>query len=195
LLLAVSGLIVFVILPVIFNRQFRQLFLRKFESDFNDDYFLINIGNNNTGDLKTSYRYLYTDVVSGSVTSTSGKTSTLRLFFSNGRKYQCTFIDESKDAEANYENNVAFSFIKKLIRINENIVLRPSFYASKGGTVAIIILTIIAIVAFTMQIILVPKSLPFSLFAALFLYIQIIVRRKRDRETYQEYIDKIKREE
>lgn len=180
--LAVLGFIVFIIVPLILIKTLQKRFLKKIVFVFENESVLVQIFNLKTESLEREYRYNYNDIKSCILSSTSNRTSTIKLYFSKAAKFQCTFINEKGDTE----NNYSLSVFRELHLSNANIELSPPFYASKGGIAALIILTLLLITDIIISLLYKPGSLPFSLFVGVALYIQIIVRRSRDIETFKQ---------
>lgn len=181
--LAVLGFIVFIIAPLILFKPLQRRFLRKVVFTFNDKCISVRISNLRTENIEREYQYSYSDIKSCTLSSSSARTSTIKLFFFQSQKFQCSFV--SQDDGNN--SNVSLILFKTICSFNKNIKLLPPFYASKSGIVALIILTILLITAITVNILYKPSALPFSLFMGVALYIQIIVRRKRDIEAYKQF--------
>ncbi len=182
-LLAVSGFIVFIIAPLILIKTLQKRFLKTIVFVFNNESLLIQIFNIKTESLEKEYEYNYEDIKACVLSSTSNRTSTIKLYFSQTPKFQCTFLNEKGETE---KNNYSLSVFKELHSSNANIELLPPFYASKGGIAALIILTLLLITDITLSLLYKPGSLPFSLFVGVALYIQIIIRRSRDIETFKQ---------
>ncbi len=186
-LLAVLGFFVFIIAPLIFNKPLRLKFLKQIKFTFDEDFVLLEIFNYGTGILEKQQQFKYTDIHSCVLSSTSKKTSTIKLFLQDSKKVQWTFVNEGKVKEdtSDVDNNVSLAVFKEMYTLNKQILLLPPFYASKGGIIALIILTGLFITAIIMNIIYYSKSQPLTLIMGASLYLQIIFRRKRDIELFK----------
>ncbi|WDF81196.1 hypothetical protein PQ469_14385 [Mucilaginibacter sp. KACC 22773] len=186
-LLAVLGFFVFIVAPLVFNKPLRLKFLKQIKFTFDDEFVLLEIFNYKTEMLEKQHHFKYEDIQSCVLSSTSKKTSTLKLFFQDSTKFQCTFVNEEKIKEdtSEMDSNVSLAVFKEIYSFNKQILLNPPFYASKGGITALIILTGLFIAAIVMNIIYYSKFLPFTLIMGASLYLQIILRRKRDIELFE----------
>jgi hypothetical protein len=180
--LAILGFLIFIIIPLFSIKNLQTHFVRKVVFHFEQEAFVLQIFKPKTEILAKEFKYEYKDIKSCVLSTTSSRTSTIKLFFFQGRKLQTTFFSEKKNADTN-QGLIVF---KRLYSFNQNILLLPPFYASKGGIVALVILTSLFIADIAVNILFKPAILPFSLFIGAALYIQVLVRRKREFQLFQQ---------
>lgn len=186
-LLAVLGFLVFIVAPLVFNKPLRLKFLKQIKFTFDDEFVLFEIFNYKTEILEKQQQFKYTNIDSCVLSSTSKKTSTIKLFLQDSKKIQWTFVNEGQEKQdtADVDNNVSLTVFKEIYTFNKQILLLPPFYASKSGIIALIILSGLFITAITMNIIFYSKFIPLTLIMGASLYLQIILRRKRDIDLFK----------
>jgi hypothetical protein len=189
--LAIIGCIVFIIVPLVFNKPYRMRFMKILTLTFKADTVDFTISNFNTHEIEKEFPLEYKNIKSCTLTSTSKKTSTIRIFLYTGRKIQYGFVDEGDEDKIPKDNNVSLDVFKQLYLFNNTIVLLPPFYASKSGIAALVVLTVAFIVAIVINILYKPIAIPSSLFSAFALYLNIIVRRKRDIRIFKEMTESL----
>ncbi len=185
--LIILSFFIFIISPIVFNKPLSKLFFKEIHLIFEERIVRIEILNFKTKQIERDYQFSYEDIKSCILSSTSARTSTIKIFFYHSNKFQCSFTDESKEI-INKDNNLSFEVYRNLYFFNNRITLLPPFYASKNGKTALIVLTIIMIIAITENIVYKPQAIPFSLLIGAVLFLQIIARRKRDIEIYNKQI-------
>ena len=187
--LLIFGFFISIIAPIIFNRKIRKLFLNQAQFFFSDKQLDIKIIKFKSEKLEKEYHFYYEDIISCFISSTSNRTSTVKIFLRDKRKFQCSFIDESKEIKE--DNNVSFEIYKQLRSYNNRIILQPAFYASRRGKVGLMIFTILLIADLIMNVVFKPNLIPFSLIGAFAVYLQALMRWKRDTEIYNKQIESL----
>lgn len=180
----VIGYIIIMLSPFILKKQFRKKFIKKATLKFDKERLLIKQFNVETNASEGMVVYGFNEIDSYKIfSSTKNDLSKLTLKSIDGRKIKYTFINQKHDCS---ENDIAF-VIRRCIREynmekgeDGKISLIPNLFATKAGQFYIVVLTVLLGVAIIMQLIYKPKTIPFSLFAALAFYLQILVQRKKD---------------
>jgi hypothetical protein len=179
------GIFIFWICPtLLFQKKFRNSFTRKATVKFSSDYFSVEIFNRKTEELEHTDNNRLSEIKSfKAINSTKDDSSFLKINFKNGNKAAYTFLGQGKNDSNTDITNLVVNYIHSYNSTqseSEKITLAPNLFASKAGTFYIAGLTILLIIALSLQLIYKPKTIPFTLFAGIFLYIQIIAQRKRD---------------
>jgi hypothetical protein len=191
LLLSLILLFIFWACPFLFQKQFRKYFTRKATVKFCSDYFSVEIFNRKTEKLEHTGNNRFGEIKSFKViNSTKDDSSFLKINFKNGNKAAYTFLGQGKNDSNTDITNLVVNYIHSYNGAQsetEKITLAPNLFASKVGTFYIAGLTILLIVALSLQLIYKPKTIPFTLFAGIFLYVQIIAQRKRDVKDFEDF--------
>jgi hypothetical protein len=179
------GIFIFWICPtLLFQKKFRNYFTRKATVKFSPEYFSVEIFNRKTNELETIDNNNFSEIKSfKAINSAKDDSSFLKINFKNENKVSYTFLGQGKADRTTDITKLFVNYIHSFNNIqtgSEKITLAPNLFASKAGTFYIAALTILLIIALSLQIIYKPKTIPFTLFAGIFLYIQIIAQRKRD---------------
>lgn len=184
LLLSLILLFIFWLCPFLFKKQFRKFFTRKATVKFSSDYFSVEIFNRKTEELEHTDNNRFGEIESfKAINSTKDDSSFLKINFKNGNKAAYTFLGQGKRDSKTDITNLVVNYIHSYNSAqseSKKITLAPNLFASKAGTFYIAGLTVLLIIALSLQLIYKPKTIPFTLFAGIFLYIQIIAQRKRD---------------
>jgi len=187
-----AGLILFwVLLPLIFLKRVKKLFSRKVAVRFYEDHFSMDVFNRSTGSLeKTEDTYFSALQAIRIFNSAKDDSSRLSLYFKTSEKTRYTFWGQNaEEGEAGITDLVA----DRIIAYNASqaeagrIQYMPGLFASKKGTLYIVLLSLLLLVIFALQIISKASAIPFTFFAGLILYLQIIMQRKRDKKDMEKF--------
>jgi len=182
--LSLISLFIFWICPFIFQKQFRSLFTRKATVQFCEKLFSIEIFDRKTGELVSRDENRFEEIKSfKALNSSKDDSSYLKINFKNGSKVAYTFLGQGKTGGetditklmVNYVHSYNDSQIE-----DEKITLIPNLFASRAGSYYLAVLTILLITAILFQATYKPKTIPYTLFAGIVIYLQILAQRKRD---------------
>jgi hypothetical protein len=182
IIIALVGVFIFWLGPtVIFAKQFRNLFIRPITVKFEASSFSIKIFNKDlklTREENIKYKNIR---FFKAINSAKDDITFLKIKFKDGKRVAYSF------SEDNEEDSTVSSLIIKHIQeynktqnANDRVKYAPPFFASKSGFYYIVGLIIIFGVAIILQILFAPVSLPFTFFASIILFLQIMAQRKRD---------------
>ncbi|MDP4211979.1 MAG: hypothetical protein Q8918_08125 [Bacteroidota bacterium] len=187
-----GGLILFwILLPLIFLKRVKKSFSRKVAVRFYEDHISVDIFNGLNGDLeKTDDTYFNTLKAIRIFNSAKDDSSRLSLYFKTSEEKRYAFWEQNaEDGEAGITDLVA----DRIIAYNANqdeagrIQYMPGLFASKKGTLYIILLSLLLLVIFALQVISKATAIPFTFFAGIILYLQIIMQRKRDKKDMEKF--------
>ena len=182
----IIGIFIFSICPtLIFQKKLRKLFTRRAEVIFCKGSFTVKFYNRKTDELERKDENIFDEIKSfKAINSTKDDSSFLKLVFKNEKSVVYTFLEQQSDGDK-MTNIIELVNIRiRAFNAEESesfkIALSPNLFASKAGTYYIAVLTALLTIVFTLQIVYKPKTIPITLFAGAFLYLQIIAQRKRD---------------
>lgn len=187
--LAIIGLTTFVLVPIIFSKTIQSKFARTIIFEFENNLLSIALYNPVTNILVKSYNVYYSDISSCIISSTSIKTSTITIFIGDGKTCQFSFTNElSTNWQPNYsENNISFFIFKNIYYYNREIILQKPFFASAVGKFLLYALPILLMITVISSIFFNAKMVCFSIMPILALYAQILARRKRDTDSFENF--------
>lgn len=189
------GIFIFWICPtVLFQKKFRKFFTRKATVKFDPDYFSVEIFNRKTEELETTDNNDFSEIKSFKIiNSAKDDSSFLKINFKNGNNVAYTFLGQGKVGSRTDITELVVNYIHSYNNAQNGkgkIILAPNLFTSKAGTFYIAAITILLIIALSLQLIYKPKTIPYTLLAGIFLYIQIIAQRKRDVRDLENFNEK-----
>jgi hypothetical protein len=173
------------VIPAIFFRLKINLFTKKVTISFSD----LGIEINSSDSLNE--RFVYSDIKYFSTSNISAdNASRINFILRNGIKKKYIFFRQL-DNEENVLNNVLlyFSSYNRDKSQEEKIQILPGFFLSKSGRLFVAITAFSILAATIIQIIFIPKTIPYSLLIVLSGYIQIKSTQLRDRKILEKFSD------
>jgi hypothetical protein len=182
--LTIMGIAVFILAPLILNRQFRSGFTKKARLQFFPDHLVIELINKDTDVVERTDDFQFNQIASFRTGDSSRDDSSfISLLLTDGRKFNYSFLEQRR---GNPDDDVTPNVEKYIRAYNEShdfdrtIRYQPSMMASRTGKYMFIGLTILLAAAIIIQLIVKPKSIPISLGLGLILYLMIWLQRKYD---------------
>ncbi len=189
--IVVLGFLVFVIAPAVFRKRFQEVFERNASFFFEKEFLRIEISKNNSNIIEYSNNINYKSIVSCLISSSSPKSSTIKVALIDSSSFQYSFLSEEKVFSSDKQNdvNTALQLFNELRQINKEIYLEKPFFVSEYGKFFIYILCILVFLALIISAIYKPILIPLSILPLLLITLQIFMRRSRDILTYNRYKD------
>ncbi len=179
--LAIIGLLLFAIIPIALMKKASLIFTKRMEASFFDTFFSFILFKLNEGGEIDKKDFYYEDIKSCVVNSTQNLYSTIVLEMANGEKKKFTF----KKINNNEENSVSEDFFYCIKNRKKDLILNPTFFASKGGKNYIIGLAILMVSLLFFHIYYAPQSSPLTFIISISLFINILIKRKRDIKLFE----------
>jgi hypothetical protein len=186
-IIPIVGLVIFWGGPLLFfQKKLRRLFSRHAVVGFYNDHLSIatTINQSDRSSKVLEEEYYFKDLLGIRLfNSAKDDSSEMKLYFRGGRKKRYNFLGQNVE---NAEDNITDIIAHYIISYNKcndeagRVKYIPNLFASRHGTVYMVLLSSLLTVILIFQIIAEPKTLPFTFFAGIFLYFQIIMQRKRD---------------
>jgi hypothetical protein len=185
------AIIVMIVLPLIFLKYTRRLFISRGTLEINSEGFKMNFFKKRAIKQKN---LLFKDIEFYTISFPTSEFNVINFILYNNSKIELSFGDFEKD------NTIASSKIISLLNksikdYNNNsnikrIKYKSTFVASKNGLVALIAIRVLIIVAIILHIITGQyKTIPVSLICGLLLLMQVSNQRKIDLNYYKENIE------
>ena len=184
------GLGILAVSLLLFQKKFRDGFTKNAVVDFSNDSIKVELFNRNTNNLEKTDEYKYNAIKSFKAQDSSRDDSCiLKLSLEDGSTVLYTFLGQGTAKNQIDIMGLIFTSINSYndTQDTENrITITPNFFATKVGTITVLFLTVLLILAIIIQLIYNPKTIPFSLIPGISLFAIIITQRKRD-------VDQLKR--
>lgn len=192
----VIGLILVFIMPFFFQSNIKRRFTKSAFLEFDENVFSIQISDldNKTIERTTSYRW--SEIKAYKFYFTPSKLTYLDIYLRDGKCSEFGFKDNKTQGESIRADdlnifNVFRSFIKKYNSNkmdDEKIILRPGFLTTRKGTFIMFLLGALILTGLLILIFANPSSSPF-LFIGIFIFIPLLVKRKSDKNLYDQMSD------
>jgi hypothetical protein len=174
--------------PALFFKKLAGVFRRKVSIDFTDCSFLFKIEKNDIVYKENAYELK--EIESYSPQIVAQRFVVVKFFLKKGDIVEYSFIidDQVNADEILHEFNDQILAYNKLAT-EDKINVRPSFFASSVGLFAIYGLIILFIIAVIVNAVKQFKTFPITLFMAVAIIIQLIIRRNAELKFYNKYKD------
>lgn len=184
--------LIVVIAPIFLIKLVMKRFTRKIAIDLKEKLFCISV--NITGEIPERYlEYYLKEVLDYSIQFPNRRFSSIKLNLKNGKSVEYSFLQQ-KQQEGQESTDEILKRIHLLIENynqsksgEEKILLKPSFFASKGGLFCIVGLCALFLIAICLHVLHQTKSLPIILFFGAALIIQLVLKRKSDINIYKKW--------
>lgn len=174
-----------------FQKKLRKLFSNNVTVRFYEDHFILEIFNRSTGELEKTDANNFKEMQGVRIfNSAKDDSSVLKLYFKTKTKRRYTFLSQNVGTgESNITNMVAGFIVAYNASPDaaNRVVYMPNLFATKKGHFYIVILSILFLLVLVMQIIIKPQSIPFTFFAGILLYFQILMQQKRDKRDMEKF--------
>lgn len=175
------GMALFIVAPGLFANFFRKSFTQQVKLLFADELLYIE-----KVEKYETINIYYGEIQSVRVIdSTKDDSLFLRVFFKDKTSLKFTFVKQSSKYLKVPVSEVLFQFLNSYNKTQVNdakITIAPSLFARKEGKIYIYVISILLLICIMLQILLNPKTIPFSLLGAIAFYLVIVVQKKRDIE-------------
>jgi len=161
-IIAIIGLVVFAILPIALMGRIILFFTKKIKVAFFEDHILLVLLNLKTDTIISEKVLYYKELLSCTINS-----------------FKSLFEDKSKNlSELIYEN----------IKLRDNdVILKPTFFASKQGTYYIIGLAVLMVTLMLLHLFYSPETSVFTFIISISLFVNILSKRKRDIDVFNRH--------
>jgi hypothetical protein len=182
-IIAIIGLVVFAILPIALMGRIILFFTKKIKVAFFEDHILLVLLNLKNDTIISEKVLYYKELLSCTINSTRNKYSVIYFNLLESKKIKYTFKslfeDKSKNlSELIYEN----------IRLRDNdVILKPTFSASKQGTYYIIGLAVLMVTLMLLHLFYSPETSVFTFIISISLFVNILSKRKRDIDVFNRH--------
>ena len=182
--LLLIGVGFFILSPGIFSSQFRRGFSKNARLQFFPDRLIIELRNRDTDAVERTNVFPFAEVASFRTgDSFKDDSSYISLLLSDGRKFNYTFLgqgqgDGTDDVTPNLEEYIR-TYNHSTDR-KHAIAYMPSMLASQVGKNLLTGVTVLMAVGVVIQIIIKPKTIPYSMIMGSVLYLLLLVQRKSD---------------
>jgi hypothetical protein len=184
-LLAIVSLFLMV-LPVFLINAVIKIFRREVFIDFHADSFSIKIVKD-----EAEQGYPLNEVSSYNIQFTNRRFSAIRVNLKKGGGKEYSFLNNKIAPDQTETPDLINSFAQMIGGYNsgmaesEKIPFQPSFYASTSGLGCIFILSFLAIVAVAVHFYYQAKTAPVTLFFAVAVIVQLLIKRKTELDYYK----------
>ena len=177
-IIGMIGLVLFAVLPLSLMRRISGFFTNNIRVDFFSDHLAVLVFKSETDSLLNERVIYYKELMSCTINSTQNRYSVIYFNIMNTKKVKYTFKSSLEDKS----KNISVLIYANIKSRNNDIKLKPTFFASKQGSYYMIGLGIFMVILMLLHLFYSPGTSVFTFFICVSLFVNILYKRKRDIE-------------
>ncbi len=181
--------ILWIILPFVYLKQFRNYFTKNVLLTFDENHFSITISKLEDDEVVNKIVFKWENIRSYKFYFTPSKLCYLNIFFRKGRFREFGFKEDKTQEEAIKEESV-FSIFRRYVNqynsdkaVKDRILLSPGFLTTKAGTVILVLVGLSMVFATIFYSIHTEKFSPFFI-VGLCSFLPLLGKRWQDKKFY-----------